>query len=66
MIGMAHEDIDTVLKSVSDDITLFRTAVDRQHQGILNQLLVMRMMKGRFTKDSHVQLEGKSAKLVAR
>ena len=61
MIGMAHEDIDTVLKSVSDDITLFRTAVDRQHQGILNQLLAMRMMKGRFTRDSHVQIDGKSA-----
>jgi hypothetical protein len=61
MIGMAHEDIDTVLKSVSDDITLFRGAVDRQHQGILNQLLVMRMMKGRFTRDPNVQIDGKSA-----
>jgi hypothetical protein len=61
MIGMAHEDVDTVLKSVSDDITLFRGAVDRQHQGMLNQLLAMRMMKGRFTKDSHVQIDGKSA-----
>jgi hypothetical protein len=61
MIGMAHEDIDTVLKSVSDDITLFRGAVDRQHQGMLNQLLVMRMMKGRFTRDPHVQVAGKSA-----
>jgi hypothetical protein len=61
MIGMAHEDVDTVLKSVSDDISLFRGAVDRQHQGMLNQLLVMRMMKGRFTKDPSVQIDGKSA-----
>jgi hypothetical protein len=61
MIGMAHDDIDTVLHSVSDDLSLFRAAVDRQHQGMLNQLLMMRMMKGRFTRDSHVQINGKSA-----
>jgi hypothetical protein len=61
MIGMAHEDLDTVLRSVSEDITLFRGAVDRQHQGMLNQLLVMRMMKGRFTRDPAVQIDGKSA-----
>jgi hypothetical protein len=61
MIGMASDDVDTVLKSVSDDISLFRGAVDRQHQGMLNQLLVMRMMKGRFTRDPHVQIDGKSA-----
>ena len=61
MIGMAHDDNDTVLHAVSDDLSLFRGAVDRQHQGMLNQLLVMRMMKGRFTRDSHVQINGKSA-----
>ena len=61
MIGMAHDDVDTVLKSVSDDLSLFRGAVDRQHQGMLNQLLVMRMMKGRFTRDPRVQINGKSA-----
>ncbi len=61
MIGMAHDDNDTVLHAVSDDLSLFRGAVDRQHQGMLNQLLVMRMMKGRFTRDPHVQINGKSA-----
>jgi len=61
MIGLAYEDGETVLKSVSDDLSLFRGAVDRQHQGILNQLLAMRMMKGRFTRDPHVQVNGKSA-----
>jgi hypothetical protein len=46
---------------VSDDVSLFRGAVDRQHQGMLNQLLAMRMMKGRFTRDPHVQIAGASA-----
>jgi hypothetical protein len=61
LIGMAHEDVKTALRSVSEDITLFGGMIGRQHQGLLNELLLMRMMKGRFTRDSHVQVAGKSA-----
>ncbi len=61
LIGMAHDDVDIAIHSVSDDIALFRGLVDRQHQGVLNELLAMRMMKGRFTRDPHVQMNGKSA-----
>ena len=61
LIGMAHEDVDLAIHSVSDDISLFRGLVERQHQGMLNELLAMRMMKGRFSRDPHVQVNGVSA-----
>jgi hypothetical protein len=59
--GFAEEDQTLVLDSVgSGDISKFRAVVDRQHQGVLNSLLAMRMMKGRFWKDAEAQHEGKS------
>ena len=61
LLGMAGEDVPSAIHSVSDDIALFRDLVGRQHQGVLNELLVMRMMKGRFSRDPHVQIDGKSA-----
>jgi hypothetical protein len=60
LIGMSHEDVDTAIRSISDDLRLFRGLIERQHQGLVNSLLAMRMMKGRFTKDPHVQFAGKS------
>jgi hypothetical protein len=59
-VGFAHEDEDTAVHAISDDIRLFRALIDRQHQGLVNSLLAMRMMKGRFTRDPHVQIGGKS------
>jgi hypothetical protein len=61
LIGMAEEDYDVVVDSISKDFTQFQATVDRQHQGILNSLLAMRMMKGRFWKDPQVQFSGVSA-----
>jgi hypothetical protein len=61
LIGMAEEDYDVVVASIADDIGLFQSVVERQHQGILNSLLAMRMMKGRFWKDPQVQFAGVSA-----
>ncbi len=61
LIGMSHDDVPTAIRSVSDDLSLFNGLVGRQHQGVLNELLAMRMMKGRFTRDPHVQVNGKSA-----
>lgn len=60
LIGMAEEDEDSVKKAISGDIGAFKQLVDRQHQGILNSLLAMRMMKGRFWKDPIMQDNGKS------
>jgi len=59
--GMASEDRESVTDAISGDIGGFRAAVDRQHQGHINKLLAMRMMKGRFKDDPNVQFGGKSA-----
>jgi len=60
LVGMAHEDVSTITDSILGDIGGFQVAVDRQHQGLLNELLAMRMMKGRFVRDPNVQFDGKS------
>lgn len=59
-IGMAGGDVSTVSNSIVEDIGAFKGAVDRQHQGLLNSLLVMRMMMGRFVDEPLLQLNGKS------
>jgi hypothetical protein len=61
LVGMAHEDYPGLSDTLVGDMGAFRYIVDRQHQGILNELLAMRMMKGRFWKDPQVQFGGKSA-----
>lgn len=60
-VGMAGEDRPVITDAIASDIGGFRAAVDRQHQGHINMLLAMRMMRGRFKDDPNVQFEGKSA-----
>jgi hypothetical protein len=60
LVGMAEEDQPVVEGAIGGDIGNFQIAVDRQHQGILNSLLAMRMMKGGFAKDPLMQVGGKS------
>ena len=59
-IGMAHDDVTIVTDSIVSDIGGFKGAVERQHQGLLNSLLAMRMMMGRFVNEPLLQLNGKS------
>ena len=59
-VGFADPDYDMVLASITSDIGKFKAVVGRQHQGMLNSLLAMRMMKGRFWKDPIMQDNGKS------
>ncbi|MFO0756998.1 MAG: hypothetical protein U0359_10920 [Byssovorax sp.] len=59
LVGMAEEDYDSVIAAISGDIGVFRQLVDRQHQGILNSLLSMRMMLGRFAKEPQTIFDGK-------
>jgi len=61
LVGMADEDTDTVIAAITEDLDLFEGLVERQHQGLLNSLLAMRMMKGSFWKDPQVQFNSKSA-----
>jgi hypothetical protein len=60
-VGFAAEDFQFVADTIVGDVGGFKAVVDRQHQGMLNSLLAMRMMKGRFVKDPNVQFGGKSA-----
>ena len=55
-VGMAHDDVTTVTDTLVGDIGNFKNVVGRQHQGFVNELLAMRMMKGRFSKDPQVML----------
>lgn len=57
--GMAEEDYDTVQAAIGGDIGAFKGLVGRQHQGVVNSLLAMRMMAGRFAKDPIMQDNGK-------
>lgn len=61
LVGFAHDDVDSVINAILNDMATFKDVVDRQQQGMINQLLAMRMMKGSFWKDPMVQFGGKSA-----
>jgi hypothetical protein len=61
LFGFAHPDVAAILDAISVDIGSFAHVVERQQQGMLNQLLAMRMMKGSFYKDPAVQFYGVSS-----
>jgi hypothetical protein len=58
-IGFAHDDVSDVVERAGKDIGAFRDMVDRQQQGLVNSLLAMRMMKGRFVKEPSLLEDGK-------
>ncbi len=52
----AWDDEDFIKKIVTGDIGRFRESVDRQHQGLLNELVAMRLMMGKFRNDPAMQV----------
>jgi hypothetical protein len=56
LVGMSHDDRTTFTDALVGDIGGFSKLVHRQHQGLLNSLLAMRMMKGRWAKDQQMAL----------
>lgn len=60
LIGMAGEDVSTITDAIVSDAGKFRISVDRQQQGIVNSLLAMRLMSGRFVDEPLVQYNGAS------
>jgi hypothetical protein len=56
--GMASDDVELVAEAAATGPERFKLAVDRQHQGHINALLAMRMMKGRMKDDPHFQVDG--------
>ncbi len=61
LFGFAHPDVNGIIDAITVDIGSFQNVVERQQQGMVNQLLAMRMMKGSFYKDPMVQFSGVSA-----
>jgi hypothetical protein len=61
-IGLAQSDLGNVGTILSNgDASQFRSVADRLEQGILNALLAMRMVIGKFASDPAVQFNGVSA-----
>jgi hypothetical protein len=59
--GMSQEDTGRISSVITgNDIGAFRGVVDRQHQGIVNALLLMRTMMGRMRDEPVLQSEGRS------
>ncbi len=62
LLGMDETEPDYILNNVLfNDLGLFQHSVDRQHQGMIDELLLMRLMKGKFVSDPNVQFNGHSA-----
>ena len=59
LLGMAGPDDSAFLQqTLAADPTAFRSMVDRNHQGLVDELLLMRLMKGGFAKDPNVVFDG--------
>lgn len=59
--GMAEEDAGRISAAISgNDLGSFREVIDRQHQGMVNSLLLMRTMMGRMRDEPMLQAMGRS------
>jgi hypothetical protein len=60
LVGMASDDGSTYVPNlVAGDISQFYHVVDRLHQGFINELLAMRMMRGNMATDPATIFDGK-------
>ena len=60
MLGMAADDVEAIVRAMSGDLGDIITVPDRSHQGILNHLLVVKLMMGDFANDTAVYFNGQS------
>jgi hypothetical protein len=58
-IGFDQDDYNTVSNSIATDPTQLKAIMSRQHQGMINQLLAMRLMN-QLAKDPLTQFNGKA------
>ena len=58
LIGMSSDDQDSVVTDVAGDLSMFEQQVERQHQGLVNELLAMRMMMGRMATEPQTMFNG--------
>jgi hypothetical protein len=60
LVGMASDDGATYVPNlVAGDISQFYHVIDRMHQGFINELLAMRMMRGAMAQDPATIFDGK-------
>jgi hypothetical protein len=55
LIGFSSQDVSGVVDAISGDIGSFTHVVERQVQGMVNQLVAMRMMRGTFANEPMTQ-----------
>ena len=60
MYGLLQEDAIALLLALSGELSDFVTIPDRTHQGVLNHLVFMRLMRGAFVSDPNVLFGGSS------
>lgn len=60
-VGFSEEDYDPVVNAIVNDFTQFGDIIERQHQGVVNSLLAMRLVRGDFANDDAVMFGGVSA-----
>ena len=58
LIGLASDDQNGVVTDVGGDLAMFEQQVERQHQGLVNELLAMRMMIGRMSTEPETIFNG--------
>ena len=61
LVGFASDDVNIFIEAIGRNIGSFKHIIDRQQQGMINQLLAMRMMKGGFAREPMAQFGGVSA-----
>lgn len=59
--GGCSSDSPLITRMLQTDIGTFNIVPDRSHQGMLNQLLLMKVLAGRFSRDPLVIFNGRSA-----
>jgi hypothetical protein len=60
LLGMCSEDTNTAIEIITGDLGNFEAIVERLHQGLVNELLAVRMLMGSFASDPNVTWSGVS------
>jgi len=60
MWGMSSYDVPYLVLAMLDDLSDITTVPDRSHQGVLNHLVAVKLLKGNFANDTNVIFNGRS------
>ena len=57
--GLSEFDVPAIVFMLSNNISDFRTVPDRLSQGVINELLLMKLMKGSLYKDPVLTMDNR-------